>query len=145
MLVVVPRMQCMPVPVVEVVDVVPVNLCRVTALFTVRMVGRAVFGDALVLVVVVLVESVSVLSMKEVHVVPVLNLLVAALVAMGMLLHSVLGVLFVHVVSLVVMSFDSVGIPMRYRPVTAQGLGGRGRTISFQPMAGSDPRPDLRW
>ena len=91
-LVVVVAMLGVAVPVMDVIDVVPVLNGLMAATLTVGVLGHRVLGDLLMVVVVVAVQGVAVPVMDVIDVVPVLNGLMAATLSMGVLGHRVVSV-----------------------------------------------------
>ena len=91
-LVVVVTMLGVAVPVMDVIDVVPVLNGLMAAAFSMGVLGHRVLGDVLMVVVVVAVPGVAVPVMDVIDVVPVLNGLMAAAFSMGVLGHGVVSV-----------------------------------------------------
>ena len=91
-LVVVVAMLGVAVPVMDVVDVVPMLNGLMAATLPMGVLGHRVLGDLLMVVVVVAVQGVAVPVMDVVDVVPMLNGLMAATLPMGVLGHGVVSV-----------------------------------------------------
>ena len=91
-LVVVVAMLGVAVPVMDVIDVVPVLNGLMAAALAVGVLGHGVLGDVLMVVVVIAVPCVAVPVMDVIDVVPVLNGLMAAAFSMGVLGHGVVSV-----------------------------------------------------
>ena len=91
-LVVVVTVQGVAVPVMDVVDVVPMLNGLMAATLPMGVLGHRVLGDLLMVVVVVAVQGVAVPVMDVVDVVPMLNGLMAATLPMGVLGHGVVSV-----------------------------------------------------
>ena len=91
-LVVVVAMLGVAVPVMDVIDVVPVLNGLMAATLAVGVLGHRVLGDVLMVVVVVAMPGVAVPVMDVIDVVPVLNGLMATAFSMGVLGHGVVSV-----------------------------------------------------